>query len=72
MLTHIHPAPLRFACGTRPGSRNPILIRLSVRGRPRPCSRQRDWSVAVEPLGSRVEHRANDRGLAQIAQGALE
>jgi hypothetical protein len=25
MLTHIHPAPLRFACGTRLGLRNPTL-----------------------------------------------
>ena len=37
MLTHIHPAPLRFADGTRHGAHNPTLIRLSVRERLQPC-----------------------------------
>jgi len=36
MLTHVHPTPLRFADGTRPGAYDPTLIRLSVRERLRP------------------------------------
>ena len=37
MLTHIHPSRPRFTCRTRPVFNGSQLVRLKVRGRPRPA-----------------------------------